>query len=366
VSGVYALKEFGGVVPRAVAGLKSSDWSPASPQGARQLIEVVADQLVLSGMSLIGGRAVPATLPSSTYAVAAQELSTLGVAQAHTEPQPLRVRTLRRHRMGRLSYERLTFDHDPLLPRVLAAEGLSGRAIAGAYLIRHDNGSPRPWVVWVHGAGQGQPFDLVMSRAGRLHHTLGFNVALPTQPGHGFRRNAWPAYPDREPLANVAGMMRAISEVRAIVRWIEPESKGIAVSGVSMGSPVAALVSQLEKGIDAVAVYAPILGLNAMIAQHLSRGGPSSERLRPLLQSDEVTALTSVIDPVALEPAPPPRCRLVVGAWNDQMALREPAFALHQRWGGRLYWHDGGHVGHLFSRRVQAVIETFLTEALTA
>ena len=362
---MHAFKEFGGVVPRAVAGLTSSDWSPTSPQGARQLIEVVLDQLVLSGMSLIGGRAVPATLPASTYAGAAHELSALGVARAHTEPQPLRVRTLRRRRIGPLSYEKLTFDHDPLLPPVLATEGLSGRAIAGAYLIRHDDGFPRPWVVWVHGAGQGQPLDLLMSRAGRLHHALGFNVALPTQPGHGFRRDAWPVYPDREPLANIAGMMRAVSEVRAIVRWIEPESKGIAVSGISMGSPVAALVSQLEKAIDAVAVYTPILGLNAMIAQHLARGGPSSERFRPLLQSDEVTACASVLDPVALEPAPPPERRLVVGAWHDQMALREPAIALHQRWGGRLYWHDGSHVGHIFSRRTQAVTEKFLTEALT-
>jgi pimeloyl-ACP methyl ester carboxylesterase len=363
---VHALNEFGGVVPRAVAGLKSSGWSPASPRGVGQLIEAVLDQLALSGMSLIGTRAVPATLPTSTYAVAAQQLSALGVAQAHTEPQPLRVRTLRRRRIGRLAYEKLMFDHDPLLPPVLASENLSGPATAGAYLIRHHDGLPRPWVVWVHGGGQGQPLDVLVSRAGRLHHTLGFNIALPIQPGHGFRSNAWPGYPDREPLANVAGMMRAVSEVRAIVRWIEPGSKGTAVSGVSMGSPVAALVSQLERRVDAVAVYAPILGLNAVIAQHLARGGPSSERLRRLLLSEEVTALTSVIDPVILEPAPPPERRLVVGAWNDQMALREPAIALHGRWGGQLYWHDGSHVGHIFSRRIQAVTEKFLTEALTA
>ena len=202
--------------------------------------------------------------------------------------------------------------------------------------------------------------------AGRLHHQLGFNVVLPIQPGHGFRRTSWPAYPDREPLANVAGMMRAVSEVRAIVRWIRPQSKSVAVSGVSMGSPVAALVSQLEKHVDAVAVYTPILGLNAMIAHHLARGGPASERFRPLLQSDEVTALTSVIDPVALEPTPPPERRLVVGAWNDQMALRDPTLALHDRWGGQLYWYDGSHVGHIFSRRIQAVTEKFLAGALTA
>ena len=48
------------------------------------------------------------------------------------------------------------------------------------------------------------------------------------------------------------------------------------------------------------------------------------------------------------------------------MAMREPALALHDRWGGQLYWYDGSHVGHLFSRRIQAVTEKFLAGALTA
>lgn len=358
------VKEFRGVVPRALAGLDTTDWSPASPRGMRQLTEVVLDQLALTGMSLIGSRATPVALPESRYAAAARELSALGI-RAHADPPPLRVRTLRRHRIGRLSYEKLKFNHDPLLPSSLASGAVSGPATAGAYLIRHVDG-PRPWVVWVHGAGQGQPMDLVFSRAGRLHHELGFNVALPVQPGHGFRRNAWPTYPDREPLANVAGMMRAVSEVRALVRWLQPQSTSIAVSGVSLGSAVAALVSALEDDVDAVAVYTPILGLNAMIARHLARGGPASERFRPLLQSEHVTEMTSVIDPLRVEPAAPPDRRLVVGAWNDQMAMREPAIALHERWNGRLYWYDGSHVGHIFSRRIQAVTEEFLAGALTA
>jgi len=49
-----------------------------------------------------------------------------------------------------------------------------------------------------------------------------------------------------------------------------------------------------------------------------------------------------------------------VGARNDRMAVPQPALALHQRWGGQLYWYDGSHVGHVFSRRVHAVTERFL------
>jgi hypothetical protein len=41
-------------------------------------------------------------------------------------------------------------------------------------------------------------------------------------------------------------------------------------------------------------------------------------------------------------------------------AMREPATALQQRWRGQLHWYEGGHVGHVFSRRVQRVTERFL------
>jgi hypothetical protein len=67
-----------------------------------------------------------------------------------------------------------------------------------------------------------------------------------------------------------------------------------------------------------------------------------------------------VIDPLRVDPAPPPQRRLIVGAWHDRMAMREPAVALQERWGGQLYWYDGSHVGHIFSRRVLSVTERFL------
>jgi pimeloyl-ACP methyl ester carboxylesterase len=255
----------------------------------------------------------------------------------------------------------MTFEHDPELPETLAAEGLSGPARAVVHLCRH-RGGPRPWLVWVHGAGQGGTEDLLLSRIGRIHHTLGFNVAMPVQPGHGCRRREWPAYPDMDPLGNVAGMMRAVSEVRAVVRWVQPQASAVVVSGISMGTPVAALVSHLERQVDGVALYTPILGLNAMIARHLSRWGSARDDFRDLLGSPVVAQLTSVIDPLSVDPAPPPHRRLIVGAWHDRMAMREPTEALQERWGGQLYWYDGSHVGHIFSRRVQRVTERFLRD----
>jgi pimeloyl-ACP methyl ester carboxylesterase len=355
------VRELGMVVPRTVTGLnESTGWAPATPRGVRQFGEVMLDELVLSGFSLLGGTPKAIRSPQACSA-AAEELSALGIDHAHADPEPLQVQTTQRRRIAGLGYERLTFEHDPALPETLAAEGLGGPVRAVVHVCRHRDG-PRPWLVWVHGAGQGGTEDLVLSRIGHIHHALGFNVAMPVQPGHGCRRREWPAYPDMDPLGNVAGMMRAVSEVRAVVRWVEPQANTVVVSGISMGTPVAALVSHLERDIDAVALYTPILGLNAMIARHLGRWGSSRDVFRELLASPVVSQLTSVIDPLAVDPAPPPERRLIVGAWHDRMAMREPTTALQDRWGGQLYWYDGSHVGHLFSRRVQRVTEQFLRD----
>nr|WP_231982453.1 PHB depolymerase family esterase [Mycobacterium sp. E787] len=354
-------RELGMLLPRTVSGLnESTGWAPVSPRGVRQFGEVMLDELVLSGFSLLSG-SPPAPRPREACAAAAEELSALGIDGAHAEPEPLRATSVRRRRIAGLAYERMTFEHDPRLPATLEADGLGGPARAVVHVCRH-RGGPRPWLVWVHGAGQGGTEDLLLSRIGRIHHGLGFNVAMPVQPGHGCRRGEWPAYPDVDPLGNVAGMMRAVSEVRAVVRWVQPQASAVVVAGISMGTPVAALVSHLERQVDAVALYTPILGLNAMIARHMGRFGHSRAGFRELLGSPEVSRLTSVIDPLRAEPAPPPQRRLIVGAWHDRMAMREPAEALQERWGGQLYWYDGGHVGHIFSRRVLKVTERFLGE----
>ena len=352
--------QLGGVLPRSVAALRNEDWKPLSGQGIRQVAEVALDELVVTGMTLMSP---PPRLdrPVDDYAGVAAELAALGVAGTHCDPDPLQVTAIRRVNAGVLSYERMSYDHDPRLVGPLAGEGHDGPAEAEVVLFRHDDG-PRPWLVWVHGAGQGGMSDILVARVGRLHRDLGFNIALPVAPGHGPRRDRWPAYPGTDPVANVAGMVRAVSEVRAVIGWIEPDSTAIALSGLSLGSALAALVAGLDDRVDAVALYTPILGLNGMIARHLHRWGSAADIVGAALASGIVTDLTSVIDPLAVEPLPPPQRRLIVGAWHDQMAYRQCALAMHEHWGGQLYWHDGGHVGHLFSGAVQTQTERFLRE----
>lgn len=345
----------GGVLPRTIVALNGSgDWNRLSRAGLRQLGEVALDELVVTGMTLTGP---PPQLPRplAAYTDAAAELGALGISGAHRDPEPLHVESIDSRTFGALRFEELSYQHSPALPESLLADGHGGVATARVRLYRRDE--QRPWVVWIHGAGQGDPMDLMVARVRRLD-ALGFNVALPVQPGHGVRRREWPEYPARDPLANVAGTMRAVSEVRALIGWLAADSGQVTVSGLSLGSAVAALVSHLDARVGAVALYTPILGLNAMIGLHLGRWGQAGRSAAELLQSDTVSAMTSVIDPLAT--APVTDRRLIVGAWHDQMAMRSSALAMHERWGGELHWHDGSHVGHLFSGGVQTATEQFL------
>jgi pimeloyl-ACP methyl ester carboxylesterase len=364
--GLSITRELAMMLPRTISGVNAAfdDASVAVPtagRGVRRFGEVFLDELVLSGFSIFND-GIPKTVRTLGDCIpAAQELSTLGIDGAHADPAPLHVRAIRRCRIAGFRYERMTFEHDPALPRTLADEGFGGPARAAVHLCRHRAG-PRPWLIWIHGAGQGGPEDILMSRIDRIYRGLGFNVAMPIQPGHGSRRGHWPTYPDMDPLGNVAAMMRSISEIRALVRWARRQASAVVVAGVSMGSPVAALVSHLERDVDAVALYAPILGLNAMIARHLGRSSSSRSDYRTLLQSEVVSQLTTVIDPLLVDPAPPPHRRLIVAARHDRMAMLEPALGLQAKWNGQLYWYPGGHVSHVLSGRVRQVSERFLRD----
>ena len=241
-----------------------------SPRGVRQLGEVALDELVVTGMTLT---APPPQLRalSGDVAAAADELAGLGVAGANVEPEPLQVKSIRRRRIGRLVYEQMTFDHDPRLPESLAAEGFGGPATAVVQLLPAWR-RPRPWLVWVHGAGQGGR-SICCSPGRADQDELGFNIALPIQPGHGVRRDAVAAVSRHRSAEQCGGHDAGGLRGARGDRLAGPQSSAIAVSGVSLGSAVAALVVAARSTVDAVAVYTPILGLNAMIASTWAAGG---------------------------------------------------------------------------------------------
>src|SRR5579875_4157800 len=103
-----ATRELGLVLPRTFSGLVgSSEWSPATPRGARQFGEVMLDEFVLAAFSVLAAGAEVTLRPLSACAAAAEELSRLEIDEAHAEHAPLKVTSTRRRRIGMLSYERM-------------------------------------------------------------------------------------------------------------------------------------------------------------------------------------------------------------------------------------------------------------------
>ena len=359
---------FGCVVPRAVASSvaasKRSEESgiPAWNLGVREFGETATDELFIAISALY--REVPhhdAVVASvEACAAAAPELSALGVAGAHRPPPPLALLGLRRRKVGRLRFEHLEFESRPDLPPSLMDAGYGKVEVAHARILRHEGG-PRPWVVWVHGAEQGRLDDLFAFRAGHLHHDLGLNVAMPVLPQHGPRRDLGRSWPGFDLLGNIATMMRAVSDVRAVIGWVQSQDPvSVSVVGMSLGGPVAALVAGLDDRVDSVVAIVPMLDAHATIAHHTAKTGGRGKKLAALLRSDPVKAVGTVVDPTALEPHAAPDRRLVVAALGDRMTSVRAAQRLHGRWGGQVHWHAGGHIGHLISGDVKTALDEFL------
>jgi hypothetical protein len=93
--------DFTSALPRAQLALGASgEWNPLSPRGFRQLGEVIIDELALTGIATSSTRRPTLRRTLDSCATAAEELAGLGVDGAHADPEPLRVKSLRRRRFG--------------------------------------------------------------------------------------------------------------------------------------------------------------------------------------------------------------------------------------------------------------------------
>jgi dienelactone hydrolase len=141
----------------------------------------------------------------------------------------------------------------------------------------------------------------------------------------------------------------------------DQDAPAISLVGMSLGGPVVALTAGLDDRVGAVCATVPMLDAHATIAHHTERTGTRGKRLAALLRAEPVRRLGGIVDPTELEPHAPAERRLVIAALNDRMTSVKAAQRLHERWGGEVHWHPGGHIGHLLSGQVRAEVDAFLT-----
>jgi pimeloyl-ACP methyl ester carboxylesterase len=341
------------------------DVLPRAPLGARQIGELVLDELVIAANALV--RSVPQMATLETSVEEATEVATGLAARTPEAPRPLAAPDVVASRSRGLRFEHLRFETGFLPPPELESRApwLLGppNGTAHARILRH-RGAPRPWVVCIHGVSQGRPDDLLTFRARHLFAGLGLNVALPVLPLHGPRATGVQAVPGFDILDNIAASLQAVADIRRLMTWLQAEEgQPVVAYGVSLGGFVTSLLASAEPRLAGAVVAVPLVNMHSLLAWHLRRSGGSLGRsMARVLGSPAVTEAAACIDPLALRPQLPPERLAIVAALNDRVTSSRATHALWEHWGRPpLSWYPGGHVGHLWAGELRDTLDRTLS-----
>jgi hypothetical protein len=271
-----------------------------------------------------------------------------------------------------LRFERLAFDSgyepwpdEPGRDRWLAHER---NRTAHAWVLRHADDEPRPWLVCLHGFGTGTPFmDIPGFRARRLHRTLGLNLVFPTLPLHGHRRAgriSGEGFMTYDLVDGVHAMAQTMWDTRRVLSWVRAQgAPRIGVYGISLGGYSAALLSTLEADIHGVIAGIPPTDFPALFEHHSPRSLDKRAR-HYLLVGDPAADVHRVISPLVNQPRVAFERRYVYAGLGDRMATPAQAYRLWDHWGRpRISWYAGNHVGYLWSGKVNRFVAESLTDA---
>lgn len=352
------------------AGIPTPGTSPLAAAS------VVADEVVLAGFKIT--RDPPTSEAWERIATEVDEA--LGLFEArgwmddprsyHRDPEHpediAALRVKRWERMG-LPWEQLrwtsTWEPAPEEPGARRWTDYDRNHRASAWLLRHPDSRPRPWVVLVHGTEQGRL--LVDQRVFRVRHLfaeLGCNVVMPLLPLHASRRpreEPSTGFPTLDVLDNVHGLAQSAHDVRALLRWVRGQDpRSVSVVGLSLGGGVAALVAGLEREpLDGVAGLVPAVDFPEVFR----RQTPHSMRSETSFVQLDVASrqLHSVVSPMSFPTATPPERLHILAGLNDRLLdPRTQAGVLADHWGTRnTRWVDQGHVTHMGSG---ALVETIV------
>ncbi|MCH5644646.1 alpha/beta fold hydrolase [Gordonia sp. ABSL49_1] len=361
---------FAGVLPRAVGSARNAGQGdapagiPPAGCGPRAVGETAIDEFFIAVNSVI--RDIPA-LSDVEDAVqrceaVADDFAAAGTVGMNTEPTAPRILSRRRRVFGTTGFHHIDYRVDAAVPSSVAGVDPYRDGVASVRVLTRGR-SGRRWLIWVHGAAQGRADDLYAFRAAHLHKNLGYDVVFPVLPAHGSRRVEQVAYPGFDPLRNVVMTMRAVAEIRSLITWIDTHDPAdITIAGTSLGGPIASLVASLDPRVSSVLAVVPMLDMHATLAHHMARGGSKGKALARLMNSDAVRAVSSVIDPLSVEPFAAPGRRMVVAALNDRVTSVTAAQRLYDHWGGHVHWYPGSHVGHAISGDIRRATDAFLAD----
>ena len=235
------------------------------------------------------------------------------------------------------------------------------------YVLEHDPDAP--WLVNIHGFGQGQPRDFFTFRSASLRDRFGINVVHPVLPLHGPRHAAgYPQMPGVDFAVNVFGLSQAVWDLRRVVQWIRARSDApVIVHGVSLGGYATALLAGLDDEIDAAIAGIPVVDFPSILRGHAKRMALPADDLN-MLASPTIDRFHDLVSPLRTTPKVPAERRFIYAGKLDQISSPDQAMALWNHWGSpAIHWYDGGHVGGaVWDGGVKAFVDNAIASSLVS
>jgi hypothetical protein len=242
-----------------------------------------------------------------------------------------------------------------------------GNQMAHAYVLEHP-GSPRPWLVCVHGFGMGTPLvNFYGFDARRLHDDLGLNLIFPCLPLHGPRAGGKMSglellAPDFVNLMHT--FAHAVWDLRRTLSWLR--SRGVeklGLYGISLGGYLSALVASFESRLDCVIASIPMVDLASAARDNepwiFRRYDREFEIDWPALR-----AITHVISPLSLAPRIPHERRFICAGTADRVVRPNHARALWRHWDRpEIHWFPSSHVLGMMHPSVPDFVERCVRSA---
>jgi len=294
----------------------------------------------------------------------------------HQAPLPLDAPLLRersaRTRLGPTVFEHLSFESEyepiPEEPGRDRWLGYAANRTAHAWVLRHRDDRPRPWLVCIHGYQMGWPaVDLGAFDPRFFHHKLGLNLVLPVLPLHGPRkhgRRSGDGFLAGNVLDTVHAEAQAMWDLRRLLSWIRAqEAPAIGVHGLSLGGYNAALLASVADGLACAIPGIPATDFARLFWRH----GPQLQ-VRYMehrgVVHDEVAEVMRVISPLVLRPRVPKEHRALFGGVADRLVPPEQVRNLWRHWEHPpIVWYQGAHLTFMLDPRVRELLERTLRES---
>ncbi len=295
-------------------------------------------------------------------------------ASYHQTPPPMGDVEISRATAGPYRYEHVRFESgfEPYAEEPGRDRWLDYRPVktGHAWMLRHEDDAPRPWIVLINGYRTGDPLlDLSMFKADRLHRRHGLNVITAVLPLHGPRSiggSNGGRVLHAGAMNTVFTLAQGAWDVRRLIGWVRSEFDATAVglSGISLGGYMSGLVSALEDDLSCVIAGVPEADLargmrrqiDPILPPWYEQWGLSWEPLEQVL---------SVVSPMSMPCKVPVEGRYIYAGLLDRWVRPGNVRELWDHWERpEICWYDGSHLSFPFEPAVRRFVDKAVGESL--